>query len=123
MAHTCRGTLNLAGAYIDTIDPTTFVVTNGPSKVFFLRALSEVERQRWVTALELAKQKAIGVESGETARLWCPTHLPAAPPLSLSIQLSMIKLLMVTLYGVVLIPIIDSGIIVFKHACFCIKLL
>ncbi|KAL5478152.1 hypothetical protein EMCRGX_G025043 [Ephydatia muelleri] len=59
MAHTCRGTINLAGAVIDTVDSTHFVITNGPTQVFHLRALNEVERQRWVTALELAKGTAI----------------------------------------------------------------
>ncbi|XP_057295894.1 oxysterol-binding protein 1-like isoform X2 [Hydractinia symbiolongicarpus] len=58
MNHTCRGTINLAGAYIDTVDSCSFV-TNGGSQVWHLRAGSEVERQRWVTALELAKVKAI----------------------------------------------------------------
>ena len=33
MAHTCRGTINLAGAAIDAIDTTHFVITNGPSQV------------------------------------------------------------------------------------------
>jgi len=66
MAHTCRGTVNLAGAFIDTIDSCNFVITNGPSQVFHLRAINEVERQRWVTALELAKAKAIKMlESGK----------------------------------------------------------
>ncbi len=65
MAHTCRGTVNLAGAFIDPIDLTQFIVTNGPSQVYHLRALNEVEKQRWVTALELAKAKAIkNLESG-----------------------------------------------------------
>lgn len=65
MAHTCRGTVNLAGAFVDSIDATDFVITNGPSQVYHLRALNEVERQRWVTALELAKAKAIkNLESG-----------------------------------------------------------
>ena len=65
MAHTCRGTINLAGAFVDSIDTTDFVITNGPSQVYHLRALNEVERQRWVTALELAKAKAIkNLESG-----------------------------------------------------------
>lgn len=65
MAHSCRGSINLAGAYIDTIDSCNFVVTNGPNQVFHLRAQNEVERQRWVTALELAKQRAINaLESG-----------------------------------------------------------
>ena len=66
MAHSCRGSVNLAGAYIDTIDSCNFVVTNGPNQVFHLRAQNEVERQRWVTALELAKQRAINaLESGQ----------------------------------------------------------
>lgn len=66
MAHTCRGTINLAGAFIDTIDSCNFVITNGPSQVFHLRASNEIERQRWVTALELAKAKAIKMlESGK----------------------------------------------------------
>ncbi len=65
MAHTCRGTINLAGAFIDTITATDFVITNGPAQVFHLRALNEVERQRWVTAMELAKARAIkNLESG-----------------------------------------------------------
>ncbi len=72
MAHTCRGTINLASAFIDTVDATNFIITNGPSQVYHLRALNEVERQRWVTALELAKAKAIKkLESGESSSvLW-----------------------------------------------------
>ena len=58
MAHTCRGTINLAGAYIATEDSCNFVVSNGGAQTFHLKASSEVERQRWVTALELAKVKA-----------------------------------------------------------------
>ena len=65
MAHTCRGTINLAGAFIDTEDSVSFVISNGGTQVFHLRANSEVERQRWVTALELAKAKALRMlESG-----------------------------------------------------------
>lgn len=70
MAHTCRGTINLAGAFIDTIDSCHFVITNGPSQMFHLRASNEIERQRWVTALELAKAKAIKMlESGTTVSI------------------------------------------------------
>ena len=36
MAHTCKGTVNLAGAFIDTIDSCYFFITNGPSPVFHL---------------------------------------------------------------------------------------
>ena len=65
MAHTCRGTINLAGALIDSEDSCSFVISNGGTQVFYMRANSEVERQRWVTALELAKAKAIKMlESG-----------------------------------------------------------
>ncbi|RMX53738.1 hypothetical protein pdam_00000317 [Pocillopora damicornis] len=59
MAHTCRGTINLAGAFIDSEDSCSFVISNGGTQIFYMRASSEVERQRWVTALELAKAKAI----------------------------------------------------------------
>lgn len=59
MAHTCRGTINLAGAHIYTEDLFNFVVSNGSTQVFHLRAANEVERQRWVTALELCKAEAI----------------------------------------------------------------
>lgn len=56
----------LAAAFVDTIDSTNFMITNGPSQVYHLKALNEVERQRWVTALELAKAKAIKkLDSGE----------------------------------------------------------
>ncbi|XP_071946282.1 oxysterol-binding protein 1-like isoform X1 [Antedon mediterranea] len=58
VAHTCRGTINLAGAYIDTEDSCNFVISSG-TQTFHLKAGSEVERQKWVTALELAKAKAI----------------------------------------------------------------
>ncbi|KAM4707860.1 oxysterol-binding protein 2 isoform 2-T2 [Discoglossus pictus] len=58
MAHTCRGTINLSTAHIDTEDSCNIVLTNG-GRTYHLKASCEVERQRWVTALELAKAKAI----------------------------------------------------------------
>jgi len=63
MAHTCRGTISLHGAIIHTENYScNFVVSNGGgTQTFHLRASSEVERQKWVTALELAKAKAIQV--------------------------------------------------------------
>ncbi|MBN3272843.1 OSBP2 protein, partial [Polyodon spathula] len=60
MAHTCRGTINLAMAHIDTEDSCNIVLTSG-GRSYHLKASSEVERQRWITALELAKAKAIGM--------------------------------------------------------------
>jgi ureidoglycolate hydrolase len=66
MAHTCRGTISLHGALINTEDSCTFVISNGSTQTFHIKASNEVERQRWVTALELAKTKATrSVESGE----------------------------------------------------------
>ena len=58
MGHCCRGTVILAGAIIDRVDHCHFVVTNGPSQVFHLRASDEVERDKWVTALKLVQEKA-----------------------------------------------------------------
>lgn len=68
MAHTCRGTINLSTAHIDTEDSCNIVLSNG-GRTYHLKANSEVERQRWVTALELAKAKAVKMleESGTGA--------------------------------------------------------
>ncbi|XP_072392952.1 oxysterol-binding protein 1 isoform X1 [Diabrotica undecimpunctata] len=66
MAHTCRGSISLHGALIYTVDACTFVISNGGTQTFHIKAASEVERQQWVTALELAKAKAIrSMESEE----------------------------------------------------------
>lgn len=61
MAHTCRGSISLHGALIHTIDACTFAIGNGGTQTFHIKAQSEVERQSWVTALELAKAKAMWV--------------------------------------------------------------
>ena len=66
MNHTCRGTISLHGALIHTVDPLTFVVSNGGTQTFHIKASTENERQQWVIALELAKAKAIqAIESGK----------------------------------------------------------
>lgn len=66
MLHTCRGTFNLSNAFIHTGDSSSFVISNGGTQKFHLKASSEVERQRWVTALELSKTRAISIiESDE----------------------------------------------------------
>ncbi|KAK2865911.1 hypothetical protein Q7C36_001967 [Tachysurus vachellii] len=59
MGHTCRGTINLATANITVEDSCNFVISNGGAQTYHLKATSEVERQRWITALELAKAKAV----------------------------------------------------------------
>lgn len=58
MAHTCRGTINLLNAQIQSEDACHFVVTNGGTQTFHLKAASEFDKQKWVSALELAKTRA-----------------------------------------------------------------
>ncbi|CAB3359183.1 Hypothetical predicted protein [Cloeon dipterum] len=65
MVHTCRGTISLHGAIIHTEDSCTFVISNGSTQTFHIKAANEVERQRWVTTLELAKAKAIRAMESE----------------------------------------------------------
>ncbi|XP_061399777.1 oxysterol-binding protein 1-like [Musca vetustissima] len=65
MTHTCRGTISLHGALIHTVDSCTFVVSNGGTQTFHIKTANEVERQSWVTALELAKVKAIRAMESE----------------------------------------------------------
>ena len=57
ITHSCRGTINLCGAYIETMNRTYFVVRNGTSQVFHLKASTEEEKQRWVSALSKAKSQ------------------------------------------------------------------
>ncbi|XP_063695797.1 oxysterol-binding protein 1 isoform X2 [Culicoides brevitarsis] len=65
MAQTCRGTISLHGALIHTVDSCTFVISNGGTQQFHIKAANEVERQSWVTAMELAKAKAIRAMESE----------------------------------------------------------
>ncbi|XP_039717684.1 oxysterol-binding protein 2 isoform X1 [Pteropus medius] len=58
MAHTCRGTINLSTSHFETEDSCSIVLTSG-ARTYHLKASSEVERQQWITALELAKAKAV----------------------------------------------------------------
>lgn len=69
MGHTCRGTINLATATITVDDACNFVISNGGAQTYHLKASCEVERQRWITALELAKAKAarMQAESGRSS--------------------------------------------------------
>ncbi|KAJ3585207.1 hypothetical protein NHX12_013928 [Muraenolepis orangiensis] len=77
MGHTCRGTINLATATITVDDACNFVISNGGTQTYHLKASCEVERQRWITALELAKAKAARMQaesddSGDDFSLSCP---------------------------------------------------
>lgn len=58
-SQSCRGTINLVSAVIHTEDNGNFVVANGGTQTYHLRALNELDRQKWVTSLELAKVRAI----------------------------------------------------------------
>ncbi|XP_034750474.1 oxysterol-binding protein 1 isoform X5 [Etheostoma cragini] len=79
MGHTCRGTINLATANIAVEDSCNFVISNGGAQTYHLKASSEVERQRWITALELAKAKAVRMqaESDDSG-----DDCPSVPPTS-----------------------------------------
>ncbi|MXQ94307.1 hypothetical protein E5288_WYG007347 [Bos mutus] len=65
MAHTCRGTINLFTAHFDTEDSCGIVLTSG-GRTYHLKAGSEVERQQWITALELAKARAVRMMSNHS---------------------------------------------------------
>uniref|UniRef100_A0A8C1IG64 Oxysterol-binding protein n=1 Tax=Cyprinus carpio TaxID=7962 RepID=A0A8C1IG64_CYPCA len=57
MAHTCRGTITLATVHIEMGDTCHFVLTSG-GRSYHLKAYSEGECQRWVSALQQAKANA-----------------------------------------------------------------
>ncbi|XP_028726515.1 oxysterol-binding protein 2 isoform X3 [Peromyscus leucopus] len=78
MAHTCRGTINLASAHIDTEDSCGILLCNG-ARTYHLKASSEVERQQWITVLELAKAKAIRVMKTQSDDSGDDDEEPAAP--------------------------------------------
>lgn len=67
MAHTCRGTIPLGTAHIEVGDTCHLVLTSG-GRSYHLKATSEGECQRWVSALQQAKANATPLmhHSGET---------------------------------------------------------
>lgn len=81
MRHTCRGTINLATANITVEDSCNFIISNGGAQTYHLKASSEVERQRWVTALELAKAKAVKMLEESGMAQGSPIKLLRAPVL------------------------------------------
>lgn len=51
-----RGSITLKAAVIEHVDPCTFAITDGSNlQSFRIRAETEVERETWITSLELAK--------------------------------------------------------------------
>ncbi|XP_022536881.2 oxysterol-binding protein 2 isoform X1 [Astyanax mexicanus] len=57
MAHTCRATISLATVHIELGDNCHLVLTSG-GRSYHLKASSEAESQRWVSALQQAKANA-----------------------------------------------------------------
>lgn len=57
MAHTCRGTIPLATAHIE-VGETCHLVLTSEGRSYHLKATSEGECQRWVSALQQAKGNA-----------------------------------------------------------------
>lgn len=44
MAHTCRGNISISNALIHTEDSCNFLISNGGTQTFHLRAANEIER-------------------------------------------------------------------------------
>ena len=86
MGHTCRGTINLINAIVHTEDSCCFVINNGGNHTFHLKASSEVDRQKWVTALELAKATAIRDMEGKVCVASIVTYIFALGDLSMWCQ-------------------------------------
>jgi hypothetical protein len=76
VGHTCRGSINLQEARIHTENACNFIVS-GSTQTFHLKAANEVERQKWVTGLELTRHRAIkAAESGKETAVDC-ARLPS----------------------------------------------
>ncbi|XP_029778350.1 oxysterol-binding protein 2 isoform X1 [Suricata suricatta] len=78
MAHTCRGTINLATTHFDTEDSCGIVLTSG-ARTYHLKASSEEERQQWISALELSKAKAVRMMSSHSDDSGDDDDEPASP--------------------------------------------
>ncbi|EDW67761.1 oxysterol-binding protein 1 [Drosophila virilis] len=55
---TSRGSIALKAALIEIVDPCTFAISDGSQQTFRIKAVSEVERKRWIASLELARTTA-----------------------------------------------------------------
>ncbi|XP_051829096.1 oxysterol-binding protein 2 isoform X2 [Antechinus flavipes] len=67
MAYNCRATINLSTAHFDREDSCNIWLSYG-GRTYHLKAGSEVERQQWLGALELARAKAVRMMSTLSAR-------------------------------------------------------
>lgn len=59
------GTINVAGARITSEDNCNFTVSSGQSQIWHLKTGTEVERQRWITTLELARAGKPNLEQND----------------------------------------------------------
>ncbi|TPP50551.1 Oxysterol-binding protein 1 [Fasciola gigantica] len=69
MAHTCRGTINLANATVASTGSTTFLISNSSTQTFHLKAACESEQKMWVSVLLTAKSKALALR--KYGKLFC----------------------------------------------------
>lgn len=69
MAHTCRGTISLTTAHIEVGDACHLVLTSG-GRSYHLKATSDGESQRWVSALQQAKANASHMMHQSGERQW-----------------------------------------------------
>lgn len=80
MAHTCRGTIPLATAHIEVGETCHFVLSSG-GRSYHLKATSEGECQRWVSALQQAKASATllmthsGMEESSSSHVAAAVHV------------------------------------------------
>ena len=58
VTQSCRGAINLASACIVSEDSCNFVISNGKSRAVYLKARTETEKDKWISALERAKAVA-----------------------------------------------------------------
>jgi hypothetical protein len=79
VGHTCRGSINLQEARIHTDESNNLIISGSSGQTFHLKAQNELDRKKWLTALEYARHRAI--RTAESGACKCPVHfLPRAQP-------------------------------------------
>ncbi|VDM84383.1 unnamed protein product, partial [Strongylus vulgaris] len=59
VGQSCRGSINLQEARILSDKVTNNIVISASSQTFHLKALNDVDRQKWLSALEYSRHRAI----------------------------------------------------------------
>ncbi|XP_077551238.1 oxysterol-binding protein 1-like [Haemaphysalis longicornis] len=93
MGHMCRGSISLVSTVIHTKGSCSFAISIGSAQTFYLRACNEMERQKWVTALQQhSKARVVRMmESEEGDGLGMPSQLDERELLTV-LQLLHVKL-------------------------------